>query len=74
MWTESIPKNILKSKIRYQQPLLVYKSHAIPRKTHFLWTEKIYKKKFKAKMQISTTTITIHMLCDHVFDPKENAF
>ena len=40
MWTESIPKNILKSKIRYQQPLLVYKSHVIHRKT-----DEIYKKK-----------------------------
>ena len=51
MWTEAIPKNILKSKIRYQQPLLVYKSHAIPMKTHFLWTEEIQKKKkLKSKM------------------------
>ena len=45
MWTEAIPKNILKSKIRYQQPLLVYRSHVIHRKTHFLWTDEIYKKR-----------------------------
>ena len=42
MWTKAIPKNILKSKIRYQRPLSVYKSYATPRKKYFLWTEEIY--------------------------------
>ena len=33
MWTQAIPKNILKSNIKYQQPLLVYKSHVKKKKS-----------------------------------------